>query len=264
MLILDVTSKGSIDRECLIWFAETPFCPAGYDVVTFKEARAEVSTDLFSPQPFATLFSDLRSSEDELFLKLSSGKRRDVRIARNRGWSISRGQSDVQIERFHVAHSSFVGSKGIGPAPTLPVLQRNAVHCLAAFVHDKGGKIICWNFYVLDRPIVRLWYAGSDLTYDKSDRGYAATLLHWEMMLYFKKQGFETYDWGGVLLDPTAPHYSITEFKMQFGGTLERRFEYYYRIPPSRGKRLWRRLLCRAEKYLSATPMIRGLREWIP
>jgi lipid II:glycine glycyltransferase (peptidoglycan interpeptide bridge formation enzyme) len=69
--------------------------------------------------------------------------------------------------------------------------------------------------------------AGSDLDYHKSDRGYATSLLHWHMMLYFKNAGFQTYDWGGVNLDPASSAYSITEFKVGFGGTQKTFYNYY-------------------------------------
>jgi len=242
--LIDITPEGATHRECWIWFAEEPFRPAGYDIVSFKEARLEVSNDLFSPKPFDTLWSDLTLSEEELWAKLHRGKKRDVAIARKSKWPISCGNDATAIQRFHIAHTAFTASKQIGPSVTLETLRRNAEHCLAAFVHDREGKLICWNFYVLDKSITRLWYAGSDLTYPKSsDRGNAAALLHWEMILYFRKEGFETYDWGGVVLNSTDPRYSITQFKLSFGGTPQRLFDYSYRFPLSRSRRLWRRLL---------------------
>lgn len=242
MLFLDVTPRRSIYRECLIWFAEEPFRPSGYETVVFKEARLEVTKDQFSPKPVDTLWSDLHLSEDDLWARLSSGKRRDVAIGRNRGWSFSFGNKSADIRHFHAAHSVFVLSKKLGPFLSVPVLERNAEHFLAAFVRDSSEKTICWNFYVLDKPIARLLYSGSDLSYHKPDRGYAATVLHWNMMLHFKKEGYGTYDWGGISLDPALPHLAgITKFKAEFGGSLEKRFDYSCSFPISRWKLHWRR-----------------------
>lgn len=251
MLILDVTPLNSIYHECLIWFAEAPFRPAGYEIVTFKETRLEVSSDQFSPEPFYTLWSDLCLPVDDLWARLSRGKRRDVAIGKNRGWSVSVGDRKTDMQHFYAAHTVFVRSKMISPALSLPVLERNAEHFLAAFVRDSEGKTISWNFYVLDKPIARLFYAGSDLSYRKSDRGYASTLLHWNTMLYFKKEGYEIYDWGGISLDPALPQLAgITEFKTAFGGTLEKRYEYSCRFPISQYRLLWRRAVYAAERRI--------------
>ena len=46
-------------------------------------------------------------------------------------------------------------------------------------------------------------------------------------MLHFKQEGFRTYDWGGVNLDSTSIAYSITEFKVGFGGHPRAFYNYY-------------------------------------
>lgn len=243
MLLIDVTPEGKTYRECLIWFAEEPFCPAGYDIVRFKEARLEVSNGLFSPEPFNTLWSDLTLSEEELRARLNREKRKKIVAARKAEWLINVGNDDADIRRFHSAQTVFAASKQIDPPVALKGLQRNAEHCLAAFVYNREMQLVCWLLYLLNKPIVRQWYGGSDLTHLSSDRGSASALLTWEMMLYFKKEGYETYDWGGVVLDSTDPRYSITQFKLSFGGTSQRLFDYSCRFPRSRSRRLWLRLL---------------------
>jgi len=246
MLLLDVTQENSRGRECWVWFAESPFRPAGYEIAVFKEARLEVRHKGLQPEPFHTLWSDLTGSAEELLSKLSPGKRRDLGIARNRGWSIRYGNSADEIRGFHQAHTVFASTKDIGLPLAVSLLQRNADHCLVAFVNDSEQRLICWNCYLLDKPIARWWYAGSDLAHQKpSDRGYAATLLHWDMMLYLRSRGFQTYDWGGVVLDENDPAYPITRFKASFGGTHQQRFDYYCRFSPPIAQRLWRRLRCR-------------------
>jgi hypothetical protein len=239
---MDVTGIGATDRTCWIWFADEPFRPVGYDTANFKEARMDVRRDGLLPQPFATLFSELRLSDAQLMQRLTPGKQRDVKIARNRGWAIVMGNDDNAISRFYERQTVFAAQKGIYKPLELSILLRNASHSLAAYVQDKNGNDICWNYYAIDPPISRLWFAGSALDSPKADRGYAATLLHWEMMLHFRKLGFEIYDWGGINLDPTAPTYSITQFKASFGGIEENRFDYHCRWPVSRIQRVWRRL----------------------
>ncbi len=251
MLVMDTTSEGSIRRQCYIWFADRPFRPSGYDTVVFKEASFEISNDTYTPQPFPTLFSDLRLSEEELWNKLHKGKNKDIRLARNRGWSFRRVREPADIETFHALQSKFAETKGYPPPYSLPVLLRNAENSLFVFGDDQDGQTVCWINYALDERIARPLFTGYDLDYNKAARGYGATLMTWDTILYFKKQGFEIYDFGGAQEDPKAPGYSITKFKLGFGGVFEHRFDYVCRYPLSRPKRLWRQLALRPKRFFA-------------
>jgi hypothetical protein len=249
MLIMDVTPDGSIRRQCWIWFAEAPFRPAGYDTVCFKEARVAVSDEQFTQSEFPTLFSDLRLPEDEMWQQIHKGKQKDIRLARNRGWTFSGGQTLADIERFHGLQTIFATTKNIGPPLPAAVLQRNAEHCYYVFGNDREGRTVCWISYVLDKPIARALFTGYDLTHDVSAIGYGTSLMHWEMMLHFKRKEFEIYDWGGAPLDPALPVYSITRFKLRFGGTPVTLFDYVCRRRLSRSRRLWRQVLLWWERF---------------
>ena len=109
-------------------------------------------------------------------------------------------------------------------------------------MRDATGELLCWHVYVLDPPIARVWFGGSNLGQDRADRGYANTLLHWEMLLHFRDEGYETYDWGGAVFDRDSPLYSITRFKLGFGGEGVRFFDYWCHFPPSGFARARRRL----------------------
>jgi hypothetical protein len=241
LLILEMTPQHSPDRECEVWFADRPFHARGYQKVTFKEARTQAIDFLFPPRPFDTLVSDLLLKEEELWGRLSKGKRSDLRIARNRGFTVTFGNSASDIERLYRGQDAFAAAKEIGAPPELAVLQRNSRHCLAAIMSDSTGNPVCWHMYVLDKPITRVWFGGSDLERAKSDRGYANTLLHWEGMLHFKEKGYGMYDWGGAVLDPESPVYSITRFKLSFGCEPLRTYEYWCHYPPSPFARVRRR-----------------------
>lgn len=233
MTLMDVSQSNSKTRACLVWFADRPDYIRGYDDVEFKEAGQMISSERLQPQTFETLFSNLGLNEAILLDKMTPGKRRDLKIAQNRGWVVVSGNELADINRFHSLHCKFCGSKQIHPPLDAYILGRNQQHCFAAFVLNPMGTPICWNFYVLSPPFVRLWYAGSDFAFRNNDRGYAATLLHWQMMLYFQASNFKVYDWGGACTDPSSATFGITLFKASFGGTPEIR--YNYRFPQRRG-----------------------------
>jgi len=50
--------------------------------------------------------------------------------------------------------------------------------------------------------------------------GPANRLLHWHEILHYQQAGYQFYDLGGCDVDPHAPEYPITQFKLSFGATV--------------------------------------------
>jgi hypothetical protein len=46
--------------------------------------------------------------------------------------------------------------------------------------------------------------------------------LHWCEFIHYKERGMNSYDFGGVELDKSTPTYSISRFKLSFGGDVVR------------------------------------------
>lgn len=86
---------------------------------------------------------------------------------------------------------------------------------LKIFAARNNGKIIgtllalCWRDRVLD------WYAGAFQEYLPK---YPNDLLPWEAMLWAKRNGYKTFDFGGAG-KPGVP-YGVRDFKLKFGGEL--------------------------------------------
>ena len=51
--------------------------------------------------------------------------------------------------------------------------------------------------------------------------------LHWCEILFYKKQGYREYDFGGILVDTKDPMFSITQFKNSFGGTTRKEYKLF-------------------------------------
>jgi lipid II:glycine glycyltransferase (peptidoglycan interpeptide bridge formation enzyme) len=63
--------------------------------------------------------------------------------------------------------------------------------------------------------------------------GRANRLLHWEDILYFKNQGYEIYDLGGITLDESNKEgQAIAKFKRCFGGTLIKEYKSWIPVSP--------------------------------
>lgn len=102
----------------------------------------------------------------------------------------------------------------------------------------RNGTNIVYHSYLLDRSIQRArgLYSVSVIHDDQispADRaltGFANRCLHYEDMLYFRNQGFITYDMGGYAFDTKDKSLQgINEFKDSFGGELieESNYESY-------------------------------------
>jgi len=80
--------------------------------------------------------------------------------------------------------------------------------------------------YIADEEagIVWLYWSASpvDAAVERRLIGWLNRLLHWRDMLWFRENGFVTYDWGGAGISPDVVN--ITRFKMGFGGTPIKRY----------------------------------------
>ena len=102
-------------------------------------------------------------------------------------------------------------------------------------VYEKGNV---YHVYVCDEQNVMLMYSASDFRNPEVDRnlaGRANKLLHYEDMLYFKKIGKVSYDWGNI--SSVEKPNGIDTFKMGFGG--ENKEIYNIMIPQT----IWGKLL---------------------
>ena len=94
-----------------------------------------------------------------------------------------------------------------------------------------NGQLLGGNFYIKDYPSrVRLLYSfNKRLTHKKLKKlsGAFMRYLHWYAITQkYKPQNFALYDFGGVDLNKNSPAYGVTKFKLSFGGTVIKEFDY--------------------------------------
>ena len=122
--------------------------------------------------------------------------------------------SDKSDRDFLALYNDFTQAKRL-PGVSARWIQENSAHCetLVAYLE---GKPLCGHLVLLDPEtrIVRPLYSGSRRL-DPQDAAACGALnryLHWHEMQRYHRQGFATYDFGGL------GEASIARFKLSFGG----------------------------------------------
>jgi Acetyltransferase (GNAT) domain len=85
------------------------------------------------------------------------------------------------------------------------------------------GRLLAAHVFLADGGRARMLYSGTvERTGKDVDRlvGSANRFLHWQEMIHYRERGLESYDFGGIDLDPASRLYSISQFKLSFGGRL--------------------------------------------
>ena len=130
------------------------------------------------------------------------------------------------LRAFKSCYDQMFIDKGMKTKLNLEAISRYAeCRALLLTVVLYQGEPIVFHSYVVDGEHARFYHSCSTFREDKAQAqlvGRANKRLHWEDWLYLKKQGYTTYDWGGLF--PTDESNGINAFKLAFGGSL---VEYY-------------------------------------
>ncbi|MGD0784735.1 MAG: hypothetical protein ABR969_02865 [Sedimentisphaerales bacterium] len=143
-------------------------------------------------------------------------------------------KDESDIEKFLVLANNYIIEKGYSNPLTLNHFTRyldyNCGELLTVYYEN---KLLVGNFYIKDYPSrVRLLYSFNNRFEDKNIQqlsGAFTRYLHWYAMIErYKKQGFHSYDMGGVDLAPDAPTHGISKFKLSFGGKVVEEDNYVF------------------------------------
>ena len=210
--------------EC--WFAKQPIRERG--IINYVESEFDPTQG--HAMEFRTFISDLSQSEEEILSHFSKSCLYKVRRAPREGVTANfysgEDLSDGKLIReFADFFEAFWRSKGVDYQEKERCIetlkdyaQARALAIGVAFVNDKPQV---YHAYVMDKECARLLHSASQFRTEEDIPqtvvGFANRYLHKESMLYFKKLGLTTYDWGGAGLEEEVAR--ITEFKESFGGT---------------------------------------------
>ncbi len=96
--------------------------------------------------------------------------------------------------------------------------------CCEVFSVVYENKVLVTHFVLVDYPVrARLLLSATEDRQNAVFRGLISALnrtLHWFEIQYYKEKGVQMYDFGGIVVDPDSPLYSIAQFKLSFGGNI--------------------------------------------
>jgi len=164
---------------------------------------------------------------------------------KNTRWGIRKAiKSSIICETTHhfpsfiATYNTFHQQKKLEGALTEKKLIKYGNALIIRKAYKKNSPIVVYHSYLLDRSIqrVRALHSVSNIWdpkltgEERSLIGCANRYLHYQDMLFFREQGFVTYDFGGYAYQTTDESLlGINNFKDSFGGILveESNYESY-------------------------------------
>jgi hypothetical protein len=225
--MLEIDNSRFIFKTKRIWFSEVPFDITGYDGVTFFECSKDVDVKGFSKEKFTTLIIDLTQDLDTIWKKMDRNScRKPITKAMEAGVITKINQ---EYETFLKICSEFRREKGLGDYTlTIDFMKKNGI----LIVSEYEGKIIGGEFHISDGKNIRGVLGGS---LRLEETGIMRTLVSnanrlrfWEIIVYGKKMGMNTFDMGGYYTGkkPDPQKEGINKFKKSFGGELVTHYIY--------------------------------------
>lgn len=221
MLVVNRRKKHGVDfRE--VWYAEEKCNLDG--IILYRGAKKPIGKVL---REVRTLITDLTQSEEEIVAKCQKDCRYQIRRAARENITVEyKTGSEIteqDIADFCAFFIEFWKSKGITDEKyekykeEIETYVREGVFAISCA--KQNGQVLVYHTYIVGDTFVRSYQSASQFRNENISArivGIANRYLHKEDMMYFKKMGKTTYDWGGAGLREEVKN--ITEFKESFGG----------------------------------------------
>ncbi len=221
MTTVATTRKGLLSYETK-WFSPRPSPADACRLVHYVQSPCREWIAGFRREPFSTLVVQLDADEEGLLAACKRNTRYEVQRAAREG-AIAAAETDwsrfVKFYNVFAERKGLVALDGARPAYKEVITVRKVTH---------GGVELVMHSYLVDRGIgrARLLHSASLLhglteSAARATVGRANRFLHYEDMLYFKRLGLQTYDFGGYAHDAIGGDLvTINRFKQGFGGRL--------------------------------------------
>lgn len=207
-------------------FFAVPADTAGVDVLKLCDLPAPLPSVANEYRP--TVRIDLVRDEDALWNDVVPKTRKVIRQAGREGITVER-IDELTEETWNAYLASYgklwqrkraAGALGVGQISELIASGR----FLLTRSRAPDGAVLSWHGYVATAGRARLLSTASDMDPSRDTQwnnmvGRAHRLHHWQDILAFKRDGFDTYDLGGVYRGTEdAEQTNIARFKQSFGG----------------------------------------------
>jgi len=221
------------------WFAREVRAADRFSLVAYFQYLGDRPPALFFKRPFVTLLVDLGMGPEAILAGMHRNVRNEIRRAENEGiaW-----EERIDTAGFLDFHGRFSREKGIDAVTESQLSSFGDAIFLTRV--SREDRVLAQHAYVVDREErrARFLYSSSG-RFDGADSalvGRANRWGHWKDMLHFHRLGMETYDLGGIAIDPEDPALrGINEFKSKLGGRTVRE-DHWFSAPYVLATRLTR------------------------
>jgi len=231
MLKISYKIKGLTLNEC--WFSsEVPVDKLSlFLFYCYRDTYVDIKSIGLKKEKKYTLINNLTEEKDKIFSRFKPNVRNQIRkFDKNEEFSYSSSYEGKEL--FLEFYKRFAEAKGLSK------VEENSIDKYGVnLFYISGyldGVLTNMQVYLEDKNsgTVRLLHSISTL-YKKGEKhrqakiGWINCYLHWHTMLYFKEEGFKTFDWGGYTNDVNSPLAGIDKFKLAFGGEKFVQYDYY-------------------------------------
>lgn len=184
------------------------------------------------PRLKLSTYIDLKLTEEDILSNFKTNYRNEIKKCNSYSFFLEINKSN--ISEIKKEYDLFANTKNITRLNESRLLLNECIIGTNKF--DIDSK--CCNVYLKNNNNVVLLYSYTIGNYSKISSS-AQKKLHYEAILFFKKNGLDRYDFGGISLKPKLK--GINKFKLGFGGL---RSSYFYGISlKSKYSRIIRNLL---------------------
>lgn len=178
--------------------------------------------------------TDLTKNIDQILAEMKSNTRNEIRRAEREGCEFAVVET---FDEFISMYNSFCRQKGLKDFVNEARMRKYPKVLVTKAVHR--GRTMAMHSTILDDvgKISLLQFSCSprlDINVDVKLVGWANRYLHFKDLEWLKSQGYTSYDWSGVCIDPQNPNYSIVKFKLSFVGESTINFDFPLRVSAGR------------------------------
>lgn len=185
-----------------------------FDTFFLKESFEKAG---FGYEAHLDILIDLRKSISDLESEIHKERKRNISRAVNKDVEFKEITEEAEIKRCTELIKKTYQRIQRPCLPEIVLLKgkeilHNNIRYFGAFYE---GKLIASRIVLCYKSLVYDWYAGTDNAFLNK---YPNDFLPWQIILWAKEHGYETFDFGGAG-KPGVP-YGVRDFKQKFGGEL--------------------------------------------
>ncbi len=193
-----------------------------FKIIRYSNFVGTKKPSFFFHKKCKTVLINLEKEEEVLWKDIKNNTRNEIRRGLNGGLIFN---IDVDVKEFVDFYNHFAIEKGLAIL-TIDDCKKYGNNLRVTGV-ALDGKFCVMHAYVcdMDESIVTLLYSASlrlNKDIDSKMIGISNRFSHYQDMLYFKKEGFSLYDWGGIYDgNEDQAQMGIAKFKKSFGGEIK-------------------------------------------